>query len=63
VRGHEPADYARVLLDLLDAPRRLRQMSAAAARHGTTFGWEATVDRLLEIYTKAVGERAMAASA
>ena len=63
VRGHEPADYARVLLDLLDAPRRLRRMSAAAARHGTAFGWDATVERLLEIYAKAVGERAMAASA
>jgi D-inositol-3-phosphate glycosyltransferase len=63
VQGHDPADYARVLLDLLDAPRRLRQMSRAAVRHGAAFGWQATVDRLLEIYANAVGERAMAASA
>jgi D-inositol-3-phosphate glycosyltransferase len=63
VRGHDPADYARVLLGLLDAPRRLRRMSRAAVRHGAAFGWQATVDRLIEIYTEAVGERAMAASA
>jgi D-inositol-3-phosphate glycosyltransferase len=63
VRGHDPADYARVLAGLLDAPRRLRRMSRAAVRHGVAFGWQATVDRLLETYTEAVGERAMAASA
>jgi D-inositol-3-phosphate glycosyltransferase len=63
VRGHDPADYARVLLDLIGTPRRLRQMSRAAVRHGAAFGWQATVDRLLDIYAKAVGERAMAASA
>jgi len=63
VEGHDPGDYARVLLDLLAAPRRLRQMSRAAVRHATAFGWQATVDRLLEIYAEAVGERAMAASA
>lgn len=63
VPGHDPADYARVLRDLLGAPRRLRRMSRAAVRHGEAFGWQATVDRLLEIYAKTVGERAMAASA
>ena len=63
VQGHDPADYARVLRDLLGAPRRLRRMSRAAVGHGAAFGWQGTVDRLLEIYAKAVGERAMAASA
>jgi D-inositol-3-phosphate glycosyltransferase len=52
-----------VLLDLLDTPRRLRRMSRAAVLHGAAFGWQATVDRLLEIYAEAVGERTMAASA
>ena len=42
VQGHDPGDYARVLLDLLDAPQRLRQMSRAAVRHGAAFGWQAT---------------------
>jgi D-inositol-3-phosphate glycosyltransferase len=63
VAGHDPHDYGRVLLDLLGSPRRLREMSRAAVRHGRAFGWHATVDRLLEIYTAAVGERTMAASA
>ena len=63
VEGHDPADYARALAGLLDAPRRLRRMSRAAVRHGAAFGWQTTVDRLLEIYAEAVGERAMAASA
>jgi hypothetical protein len=38
-------------------------MSRAAVRHSRAFGWQTTVDRLLEVYTQAVGERAMAASA
>jgi D-inositol-3-phosphate glycosyltransferase len=63
VDGHDPCEYARVLLGLLRAPQRLRRMSRAAVRHGAAFGWQATVDRLLEIYTEAVSERAMAASA
>jgi len=63
IDGHDPGDYATVLRDLLEAPRRLRRMSRAAVRHGAAFGWQSTVDRLVEIYTEAVGERAMAASA
>lgn len=63
VHGHDPRDYARVLLGLLDAPSRLRRMAHTAVRHGSAFGWQTTVDRLLEIYDEAVGERAMAASA
>jgi D-inositol-3-phosphate glycosyltransferase len=63
VRGHDPVDYARVLADLLGAPRRLRRMSHAAVRHGRAFGWQATADRLLEVYAQVVGERAMVASA
>jgi D-inositol-3-phosphate glycosyltransferase len=63
VEGHDPGDYARVLLDLLAAPGQLRRMSRAAVRHGAGFGWQTTVDRLLDVYTEAVGERAMAASA
>jgi D-inositol-3-phosphate glycosyltransferase len=63
IQGHDHRDYAQVLLDLVAEPRRLRRMSRAAVRHSAAFGWQATVDRLLEIYDDAVGERAMAASA
>jgi D-inositol-3-phosphate glycosyltransferase len=63
VDGHDPADYARVLRDLIVAPRRLRRMSKAALRHAAGFGWQGTVDRLVEVYTEAVSERTMAVSA
>jgi D-inositol-3-phosphate glycosyltransferase len=63
IEGHDPGDYARVLRSLVDAPGRLRQMSRAAVLHAGGLGWHATVDRLLDVYTEAVSERAMAASA
>jgi D-inositol-3-phosphate glycosyltransferase len=63
IDGHDPADYARVLRGLAGDPGRLRWMSQAAVRHGAAFGWQCTVDRLLEIYAEAVSERAMAVSA
>lgn len=63
VDGHDPGDYARVLRALIGAPGRLRRMAQAATRHASAFGWESTVDRLVEVYTEAVCERAMAASA
>jgi D-inositol-3-phosphate glycosyltransferase len=63
IDGHDPADYARVLRGLAEDPGRRRWMSRAAVRHGAAFGWQGTVDRLLEIYAEAVSERAMAVSA
>jgi D-inositol-3-phosphate glycosyltransferase len=63
VDGHDPGDYARVLRNLVEAPGRLRRMSSAAVRHATAFGWQSTVDRLLDVYTEAVSERTMAVSA
>jgi D-inositol-3-phosphate glycosyltransferase len=63
VDGHDPGDYARVLRQLLATPRRMRRMSEAAVRHAAAFGWQGTVDRLIEVYTEAVTERTMAVSA
>ncbi len=63
VAGHDPADYARVLRRLLGAPDRVRRMSRAAVRHAAQFDWQATADRLIDVYTEAVGERTMAVSA
>ncbi len=63
IDGHDPGDYARVLRALIGAPGRLRRMARAATRHASEFGWGSTVDRLVEVYSEAVCERAMAASA
>ncbi|GAB3987827.1 D-inositol-3-phosphate glycosyltransferase [Actinoallomurus acanthiterrae] len=63
IDGHDPADYARVLHGLIGTPGRLRAMSDAAVRHARGFGWDATADRLLEVYAEAVEARTMAVSA
>jgi len=58
VDSHDPADWARVLRQLVSAPRRLRALSAGALRHASGFGWSATVDRLTAVYTGAMDEAA-----
>jgi D-inositol-3-phosphate glycosyltransferase len=61
VRGHDPADYARVLGDLVAAPRRLRRLRQGALTHAAQFGWADTVDRLLKVYTGAMEQHVTAA--
>ena len=56
VESHDPADWARVLGRLVTAPRRLQALSAGALRHASAFGWSATVDRLVAVYTGAMDE-------
>ncbi|HEU5156935.1 MAG TPA: D-inositol-3-phosphate glycosyltransferase [Streptosporangiaceae bacterium] len=51
VEGHDPADYAAVLRMLADRPRLRARLARGAVLHATAFGWGATVDRLLEVYT------------
>lgn len=54
VRGHDPADYARALRDLLATPGLRAHLARGAVRHASRFGWAATVDRLLTLYTAAL---------
>ncbi len=61
VTGHDPAEYARVLGDLIAAPRRLRRLRRGALAHASQFGWAGTVQRLLEVYTGAMEEHVTAA--
>jgi len=61
VAGHDPADYARVLGDLVTAPRRLKRLRRGALAHASQFGWADTVARLLEVYTGAMEEHVAAA--
>jgi D-inositol-3-phosphate glycosyltransferase len=56
VNGHNPADYARVLRRLVDSPGLTRRLGEGAVRHASEFGWGATADRLIEVYTGAMEE-------
>ncbi|REE96472.1 D-inositol-3-phosphate glycosyltransferase [Thermomonospora umbrina] len=54
IDGHDPADYAAVLTRLGAEPRLRDRLARAAVRHAQTLGWDATVDRLLGVYTGAM---------
>ncbi|WP_217237003.1 D-inositol-3-phosphate glycosyltransferase [Streptomyces sp. AC555_RSS877] len=53
VRGHNPADYARVLADFADDPHLAPRMGAAAARHAQSFGWDTAAAATADVYTAA----------
>ena len=68
VDGHDPEVWAAVLRDLVSSPRWLASLSRGALAHASGFGWGATADRLIEVYTGAMatagsGSAASAASA
>jgi D-inositol-3-phosphate glycosyltransferase len=54
VDGHEPADWARVLGDLLAAPARRARLPAGAVAHASSFSWDRTAENLLAVYREAV---------
>jgi D-inositol-3-phosphate glycosyltransferase len=51
VNGHDPVDYARAIHLVVRDPGRREVMARAAVGHAGRFGWDVTVDRLLEVYT------------
>jgi len=51
VDGHDPEVWARVLAGLVGSPARLAELSRGALAHASRFGWPATADRLIEVYT------------
>ncbi len=51
VDSRDPARYARAMRDLIDRPQKLAQLSAGAREHASRFGWSATVDQLLDLYS------------
>jgi D-inositol-3-phosphate glycosyltransferase len=61
VDGHDPEVWARVLAGLVSSPGRLAELSRGALAHASGFGWPATADRLIEVYTGAM--EAMGSSA
>src|SRR5689334_20832991 len=54
VDGHDPETWARVLAGLASSPVRLAELSRGAVAHASGFGWPATADRLVEVYTGAM---------
>jgi D-inositol-3-phosphate glycosyltransferase len=54
VDGHDPEVWARVLAGLASSPPRLAELSRGALAHASGFGWPATADRLIEVYTGAM---------
>ena len=53
VPDHEPGMWADAVASLLDDAPRRRRLSAGAVRHAARYGWDATVDGLLEVYAQA----------
>ncbi|PWI16418.1 D-inositol-3-phosphate glycosyltransferase [Streptomyces sp. Act143] len=54
VRGHNPADYARVLARFADDPQLTARAGAAAARHAQSFGWDTAAAATADVYTAAL---------
>ena len=53
VEGHDPADYARAMGRIINAPGLRSEMSRAAVVHAAGFAWERTADRTAEVYRAA----------
>ncbi|MFG2955988.1 D-inositol-3-phosphate glycosyltransferase [Streptomyces sp. NPDC048291] len=53
VRGHDPADYARVLGRFADDATLADRFGAAAARHAQSFGWDTAAAATADVYLAA----------
>jgi len=58
VDGHDPADWARVLVGLLADPTERARLGRGALAHASTFGWEVTAARMLDVYAEAAAQAA-----
>jgi D-inositol-3-phosphate glycosyltransferase len=53
VDGHDPGRWAAELGHLLDDRERRALLSKGAVGHAATFGWDRTVDDLVQVYGEA----------
>jgi D-inositol-3-phosphate glycosyltransferase len=60
VEGHDPADHADRLLQVLRDPRRSRRMGVAGAAQSLRFSWDATAAEILSVYRELLDGRAPA---
>ncbi len=51
VEGHDPAGYADALVHVLDDPGVANRLRSGAVEHAEQFSWNATANRLLELYS------------
>ena len=54
VDGHNPHDWAHVLQKFIGDPELQKQLHLGALDHAAKFGWEATTEKLIEVYEEAV---------
>jgi len=50
VQDHDPRRWATVLCGLLEDPSRRSRLAAGAVEHAGRYGWDRTVDQLLQVY-------------
>jgi D-inositol-3-phosphate glycosyltransferase len=62
VDGHDPEQWAKVLADLLHAPRALREFAQASRTHAEKFSWERTTAGLLAAYRESIYELSAASA-
>lgn len=64
VDGHDPKNWATAISDTLANVDLLASLREGGLKHASNFGWDATTDKLLEVYEEAVAhnlaKRAMA---
>ncbi|HEU5421553.1 MAG TPA: D-inositol-3-phosphate glycosyltransferase [Streptosporangiaceae bacterium] len=63
VDSRDPDRYARAIRELIAAPQVLARLSRGARQHASRFGWSATADRLLDLYSAVMSESAAAVDA
>jgi D-inositol-3-phosphate glycosyltransferase len=51
IAGHEPLDYACAVRGIVRDPACRKLLSDGAVAHAGRFGWSATVDRMLDVYS------------
>jgi len=55
VTGEDPAEYAAAIARIIDDPEVDARLSAGAVEHSAKFSWEASADRMMELYSGMVG--------
>ena len=58
VDGHNPADYATALHELITDPQLRESMSQKAVGHAEAFGWDVTAEQTLDVYRAAIEDHA-----
>jgi D-inositol-3-phosphate glycosyltransferase len=62
VDGHDPRDWAEVLLRVSREDGLAERLGAAAARHALSFGWAASAAATADVYAEALAAKAEAAA-